>query len=229
VSLLQAQFVQADVGDHPLGIDPAPLGQLILDNPFDRLGRDPQAAGDVLGRTADQGPQHELLEAEGVGRVLALEGGDEVLTVVAASTAVEGGLVDPEAGLAPDVEVADGLGGCLVLDVGAILMAAPIAAAASGQGPADLEAVSILVAFIPGDLHTGGQVDLDHHAGHGACPIGARRLIRMPSPEIVRESNRHDNPERLSAQTTRKPSTSHFTESQESNVRPELPRVYSQA
>src|SRR5512142_3411008 len=32
----------------------------------------------------------------------------------------------------------------------------------------------------------------------------------MPSPEIVRESNRHDNPERLSAQTPRKPSASHL-------------------
>src|SRR5512135_828873 len=39
---------------------------------------------------------------------------------------------------------------------------------------------------------------------------GPRRLIRMPSPETIWESNRHDNPERLSAQTPRKPSASHF-------------------
>ena len=42
-----------------------------------------------------------------------------------------------------------------------ILMPAALTAAAFGQGPADLEAVSVLVAFIPGDLHAGGQVDLD--------------------------------------------------------------------
>jgi hypothetical protein len=32
----------------------------------------------------------------------------------------------------------------------------------------------------------------------------------MPSPETVWESNRHDNPGRLLAQTPRKPSASHF-------------------
>ena len=50
------------------GIDPAILGQLVLDDPFHRLGRDPQAAGHVLGGAADQRPEHELLEAVGVGR-----------------------------------------------------------------------------------------------------------------------------------------------------------------
>ena len=165
------------------GVDHAILGQLVLDDPLHRLGGDPQAAGHVLGRAADQRPEHELLEAEGVGRVLPLERGDDVLAVVAPRTAMEGGLVDPEAGLAPDVEVPDGLGGRLELDVGAILMPAPLAAAAFGQGPADLEAVSVLVAFIPGDLHAGGQVHLDRHAGHGVCPVGAEGVDQDAAPE----------------------------------------------
>src|SRR5262249_54451246 len=105
-------------------------------------------------------------------------------TVVAAGTAVEGRLVDPEAGLAPDVEVADGLRGRLGFDVGAILVPAPLAEAAFGQGPADLEAVPILVALIAGDLHTRGQVHLDRHAGHGVGPAGAEGVEPVAAPEI---------------------------------------------
>jgi len=108
--LLKAQFIQTDVGDHPLGVDHAILGQLVLDNPLHRLGGDPQAAGYVFRRAADQRPQDELLETVGVGGVLPLERRDQMLAMVAPRTAVEGSLVDPEAGLAPDVEVPDRLG-----------------------------------------------------------------------------------------------------------------------
>ena len=95
-----------------------------------------------------------MLEAVGVRDILAFERGDEVLPVGAASTAVEGGLVDPEAGLPPDVEVADRLGCGLELDVGAILMPAALATAVFGQGSADLEAVAVLVALVRSDLDT---------------------------------------------------------------------------
>ena len=122
--LLQAQFVQADVGDDPLGIDLALLGQLILHDPFHRLGRDPQAAGDVLRRAPDQGSEHKLLEAVGVGDVFALERGDDVLAVVAASTAVEGSLVNPKARLVPDRKVPNGLRGGFELDLGTLLVPA---------------------------------------------------------------------------------------------------------
>src|SRR5512147_1385499 len=179
----QAQFIQADVGDHPLRIDHAILGQLVLDDPLHGLGGDPQSAGDILGRAADQRPEHELLEAVGVGRVFPLERRDDVLAVVAPRTAVEGSLVDPEAGLAPDVQIPNGLRGCLELDVSPILVPAPLAAAAFGQGPTDLEAVSILVAFIPGDLHAGRQVHFDRHVGHDVCPVGAERVDPQAVPE----------------------------------------------
>ena len=101
-----------------------------------------------------------------------IEFAGRLLPVIAPGTAVEGGLVDPEAGLPPDVEVPNHLGRRLVFDLGTILMPAPLAAAASGKRPSDLEAVSVLMAVIPGDLHAGGQVHLDRHAGHGACPVG---------------------------------------------------------
>ena len=120
--LLQAQFVQADVGDDPLGIDLALLGQLILHDPFHRLGRDPQASGDVLRRAPDQRSEHKLLEAVGIGDVLALEWGDDVLAVVAASTAVEGSLVNPKARLVPDRKVSNGLRRGFELDLGALLV-----------------------------------------------------------------------------------------------------------
>src|SRR2546421_4294134 len=60
-------------------------------------------------------------------------------------------------------------------------MSAPLAAAAFGKGPADLEAVSIPMALISGDLHTWGQVHLDRHAGHGVCPAGAEGF----DPEVA--------------------------------------------
>ena len=165
------------------GVDHAILGQLVLDNPLHRLGGDPQAAGYVFRRAADQRPQDELLETVGVGRVFPLERRDDVLAVVAPRTAMEGGLVNPEAGLAPDIQVADGLRGRLELDVGAILMPAPLTATAFGQGPADLEAVSVLVAFLPGDLHARGQVHFDRHVGHDVCPVGAERIDPAAIPE----------------------------------------------
>src|SRR3954451_2376441 len=176
--------------------DPALLGQLIRDDVFDRLGGDPQATSDILSGAADQRPEYELLEAEGVGGVLPLERRDEVLTMVTPRTAMEGGLVEPEAGLTPDVEVADGLGSRLELDVGVILLPAAFATAAFGQRPADLEAVSVLMAVIPGDLHAGGQVDLDRNVGHGSCPAGARGSTRRPSLATSCGSDRHDTPEK---------------------------------
>ena len=57
------------------GIDLSILGQLILDDPVYRLGRDSQATGNLLRRAADQRAEHELLEAISVGYVLAFERG----------------------------------------------------------------------------------------------------------------------------------------------------------
>jgi len=55
VALLQAQFVDADIGDLPMGFDLLGLGisQLVLDNQGDRFGRDAQAASHLLFVAAD--------------------------------------------------------------------------------------------------------------------------------------------------------------------------------
>src|SRR5262249_44594719 len=150
VPLLQAQLVDADVGDDPLGVrllGPG-VGQLVADDQPDRLRRDAQPPGDFLLVAADEQPQDLLLEAVGVAGVPPLEGRQQVLAVVAVGAAVEGGLVGPEAGLAPDVQVPDDLSGVLDLDVGIFLSTAAVAAAAVRPGPGDLEAVAVTLPLL---------------------------------------------------------------------------------
>ena len=161
VPLLQAQFIQPNVGDHTLGIDLSILGQLILDDPVYRLGRDSQATGNLLRRAANQRAEHELLEAISVGHVLAFERGDNVLPVVTPRTAVEGSLVNPETGLLPQVEVPDRLGGRFELDVGDVVVATFFTAASCGQGPPHLQAMAVLISLVTGDLHLRWKVDID--------------------------------------------------------------------
>jgi len=138
-----------------LGIDLSILGQLILDDPVYRLGRDSQATGNLLRRAADQRAEHELLEAISVGYVLAFERGDNVLPVVTPRTAMEGSLVNPETGLLPQVEVPDRLGDCFELDVGDVVVATFFTAASYGQGPPHLQAMALLIPLVTGDFHLG--------------------------------------------------------------------------
>jgi hypothetical protein len=177
---LEAQLVQADVGDHPLGVDDAVLGQLVLDDVFHHLGRDAQTAGHLLSIAADQRSEHELFEALGVGDVLALERRNDVLPVIAPGTAMEGGLIDPETGLVPDVEVPDHLGRRLERDVGGVLTSAALTAAAFGQGPTDLEAMSVLVAFVTGNLDSRRQIDINDDAGHDCSAFNVSGRWCMP-------------------------------------------------
>src|SRR5205085_10136068 len=130
--LLEAQLVDADIRDPSLRIDLLGLGirQLVADDQPDHLGGDTQASGHLLFAAADQQAQHLLLEAVGVAGVLALKGRDEELPVVAPRAAAEGGLVDPEAGLPPQVQVADYLEPLAELDGGLVFAAAAVAAAA---------------------------------------------------------------------------------------------------
>ena len=111
VPLLQAQLVDAHVGNHSLRIDLLGLGvgQLVFDDQADHLGGDAQTPGHFLFVAADQQPQDLLLEAVGVAGVLALEGRDQPLPVVAPAAAVERRRIDPEARLPADVQVADDL------------------------------------------------------------------------------------------------------------------------
>jgi hypothetical protein len=169
--LLQAQFVQTDVGDDPLGIDLTLLGQLIGHDPFHRLGRNPQATSNVLRRAPDQGPEHKLLEAVGVDDVFALERGDNVLAVVAASTAMEGRLVNPKAWLVPDRKVPNGLRSSFELDLGALLVPTFFTPAPLGQGPTHLETMAILKPVVADDLHSRRKVNVDGHTRHGSSLV----------------------------------------------------------
>ena len=168
VPLLEAQLVDADIVDRPLGIDLLGPGvcELVADDPADRLRREAQPPGHVLLVAADERPQDVLLEAEGVADIAAFEGRDQVLAVAAEGAAVEGGLVGPEAGLPPDVEIAHHLDRVLGFDAGVLLMAAAVAKAALGPGPIDLEAVAVAVAVVAGDGHAWGQIDIDGDTGH---------------------------------------------------------------
>jgi hypothetical protein len=168
VPLLQAQLVDPDVGDHPLGIDllVRRVGQLVTDDPPDGLGRDAQPAGHVLLRAADERPQDMLLEPEGVAGVPPLERRDQVLPAAAVRAAVVGRLVHPEGGLAPDVQIPDHLGGVLDLDAGVGRAAAPVTPATGRPRPVHLESVPIVVAFVSGDGDAGGQIDIDGDRGH---------------------------------------------------------------
>jgi hypothetical protein len=169
VPLLQAQLVNADVLDHPPGIDLLGLGvgELVADDQADRLRRDPDPPSDVLLVAADQRPEHVPLEAEGVADVPALERRDQVLAVVARGAAVEGRLVDPEAGLAPEVQIPHHLHGLLDLDTGSFRPMAVVTAAVGRPRPGHLNAVAGAVAVVGGDGHAGGQIDVDGDCGHG--------------------------------------------------------------
>jgi len=171
------------VGDHPRRIDLLVLGvgELVPDDEPDHLRRDAQPAGGLLLGAADEQPQGVFLEAVGVGDVLALEGRNEGLAVMAMGAAMEGGLVDPEAGLAPQVEVADDLGAVLGLQVGRIVVAAAVAADAGRQGPGDFKAVPLAVTLIGRDGHVGRQIDVDGDGSHDFTS-GASGCQALPTP-----------------------------------------------
>jgi hypothetical protein len=168
VPLLEAQFVDAHVRDDPPGIDLAGPGvdQLVPDDQPHRLRGHAEPTGDLLLGAADQRPQEVLLEAAGIADIPPLEGRDEVLTVAAVGAAVEGRLIDPEAGLAPEVQIPDHLGATLALDPGVALVAAAVTVAALRPRPSDLEAVAVAVAVVGGDGNSGGKIDLNGNGGH---------------------------------------------------------------
>jgi hypothetical protein len=169
VPLLQAQLVDPDVRHDPFGGDLLSLGvrQLVTNDQGDGFGRDAEPAGDVRLGAADQRPQDVLLEPVGVAHVPPLERRDQVLAVVAERAPVEGGRVDPEAGLAPDVQVSDDLHRPLVLDPGRLVPAAAGTPVVGGERPGDLEAMAFPIPVIARDRHTVREIDVDGDLSHG--------------------------------------------------------------
>jgi hypothetical protein len=109
VTLLQADFIHADIRDHTLRIDRHGLagGQLVLHNETHRLGTDAESPRHLGFVGADEHPQHLFLEAVGVTGILAFERRQEILAMMAFGAAMENGLIAEEAGLAENIEIAD--------------------------------------------------------------------------------------------------------------------------
>ena len=101
VPLLQADLVHAYVENLPRRINGLGLLQLVLHDAAHCLCRDAQSPCHVLFGAADQQPYDVLLECIGVTGVLTLERRDQVLTMVAARTAVKDPFIHPETWLAP--------------------------------------------------------------------------------------------------------------------------------
>ena len=181
--LLQAYLIDADIRDRPLRIDLLGVGirQLVADDQRDHLRGNAQPPGHLLFVAADQQAEYLLLKAVGVAGVLALEGRDEELPVVAVRAAAERGLVDPEAGLPPQVQVPDHGDPFAELGVGLVLAAAAVAAAAVGQRPGDFKAVAVGMAVVGGDGDAGRQIDVDGNGRHDLPWLGRAAVLRCRS------------------------------------------------
>jgi hypothetical protein len=109
VTLLQADFIHADIRDYTLRIDRHGLAvsQLVLHNEMHRLGGDAESPRHLGFVGADEQPQHLFLEAIRVTGVLAFERRQEVLAMMAFGAAMENGLIAEEAGLAENIKIAD--------------------------------------------------------------------------------------------------------------------------
>jgi len=197
VPLPQAQLVDPDIGDPPLRVNLLGLGvgQLVADDQADRLGGDAQAPGHFLLVTADQQPQHVPLEAVGVAGVLALEGRDQPLSMVAPRATMERRLIDPEARLPADIQVPDDLDPVLELKVGFVFPPAAVTATALGQRPGDFKPVAVPMTVIPRDGDTGRQIDVDSDGSHGRrtkrspC-IGCRDQAGIPTETLAKTRQR---------------------------------------
>src|SRR5271154_4639752 len=166
VPLLQADLIHANVANHPRRVDGLGILQLVLDDATDRLGRDAQAPRNVRFRAADQQVHDVLLESIGVAGVFPLERRDQILTMVAAGTAMKDAFINPEARLAAYVEVPHHARFAALLQAGLILVPATLTSTALGPSPRDLEAVALAAAFVRGEFPPFGQIDVDGDAGH---------------------------------------------------------------
>src|SRR5579885_650912 len=88
-------------------------------------------------------------------------------------------LINPEARLAPEVQVSDHLHLVRKLQVSRFVPVTTITAAASRQRPRDFKAVAIALAVVSGDGQVGRQVNVDGDGGHGR-PSWPGSQFRVP-------------------------------------------------
>jgi hypothetical protein len=106
-----------------------------------------------------------LLESVGVAGAFALEWRDQILTMMAARTAVKDSFIDPEARLAAHVEVPDHALLAALFQTGLIFVTAALTPTLLGPGPGDFKAVALAAAFVAGEFHAFRQIDVDGDVG----------------------------------------------------------------
>ena len=130
-----------------------------------------------------------FLEGIGIAGVLTLERRDEILAMMAAWAAVKDPLLDPEAGLVPDLQVPHDALFAVLFEMGLDFMAATLTPATLRPGPGDFEAVAVAQAFVARNFHALGQIDIDGNAGHNRpwqhVPLSARSAGQTFQPYIL--------------------------------------------
>jgi hypothetical protein len=86
---------------------------------------------------------------------------------MAVRTAVEDRLVDPEAGLAPEVQIPDDLHGLLHFELGLLFATTVVTVAADWPGPGNFKAVAVPVALVSRDSDAFWQIDINGDGSHG--------------------------------------------------------------
>lgn len=167
VPLFQAEFIHADMLDDALRIDRFGVAELVPHDARHRFRGNAQTPGHFRFVAADQQTQHMLFEAIRIAGLLAFEGRNQILAMMAVRAAMERRRVRPEPRLAEHVEIAHDPRLAGELQMGFALMAAARARAALGPRPSDLEAVRFAAALVAGDFHALRQIDVDGDAGHG--------------------------------------------------------------
>jgi hypothetical protein len=199
VALLQADLVHAYVDNRPRRVDGLGFLQLISHDATYGLCGDAQSPSYVLLGAADQQPNDVLLEGIGVAGVLTFEWRDQVLTMMAARTAVEDPFVGPETRLAPHVKMPHYALLAALFQPGLILVVAALALALLGPGPRDFEAVTVATAFVCGNFHAFGQIDVDGDASHSRpwqrIPPAVRSTARPFQLSTIESSCRRGNPQ----------------------------------
>jgi hypothetical protein len=94
-----------------------------------------------------------FLEAVSVSNILAFERGNQMLAVVAVGTAMVNRLIDPKAGLPPNVQVADHECPILILQVSLVFVMTTLTATTTRQRPGDFKTVAGAITLIRGDGH----------------------------------------------------------------------------
>jgi hypothetical protein len=182
VPFLQTELIDPHIGNDSIRVDPFVVAQLVSYDPAHGFRRNPQTPANLLFITADQQRQDLLLKAIRVGNVLAFEGRQDIVAMLALATPVPHRLINPETWLSKNVQVpnhADAVGNfqpCLILH------AATRAGAALRPRPSHFETVAVAVTLVRCDFHAGRKIDVNADPSHGIPCLNESSLRRPRLP-----------------------------------------------